>query len=133
MTLKAFGSSVHTPLAGVPIPSPMEIVDGGPAAVRFAVNWPFESAMTKVCESLPPTWTVPVKISTVGASGGVDGAVTGEGLDPLPLEQAVETNRSTTAILRFISALGDPGEKHQTRQASPLSNKAAIDDTIVRL
>ena len=44
-----------------------------------------------VCTSLPFTGTVPVNVSLVGASGGVDGAV--DDPEPDPPEQAADASR----------------------------------------
>jgi hypothetical protein len=79
----------------------MAIVVGGPAAVRSAVTCPFDRVTTNECASIPPTATVPVNVSLVGASGGVEGAVDDPELDPP--EQAVHSNNARQAQKRFIA------------------------------
>src|SRR5262245_41173256 len=82
--------SVHVGAAHVPTPSPMKIVDGGPAAVSVTVSCPPDSVTVNGCESLPPTSTVPVNISTVGLTT-TDGAVDEVPPDPLSQPAAADT------------------------------------------
>src|SRR5262245_23211282 len=92
-------STEQTPFAMVPIPSP--IATAGLAAVRLAVTSPLDNFTTNGCESDPPTGTVPVKVSLVGGSAGVDGVVGAPPDDPP--EHAAHASSATPARKRFIA------------------------------
>src|SRR5262245_56613737 len=114
-----FENSVHAPLEMTPIPSPIAIVVGGPAAVSAAVTWPFDSLTTNECASLPPIGTVPVNVSLVGASGGVEGVVEDPEFDPP--EHAVHTNSASPARKRFIPNLSESRNASLAKGASEAS------------
>ena len=63
--------SAHDPDPVVPMPIPIVIVDGGPAAVSVTSTWPVVVTVNGL-KSLPFTCTVPDSVSVVF---GVDGVV----------------------------------------------------------
>jgi hypothetical protein len=88
----------------VPTPSPIEIVAGGPAAVRSTVIWKPDDTTVNGFASFDPGWTVPEKFSV---TSGVDGVV-GSGVDVevSVLEQPAARAETTirTAKVCFTSA-----------------------------
>jgi hypothetical protein len=76
--VEAPGTSVHVAPLGMPMPTPIGIVAGGPAAVSVTLTSPARDALN-VWKSLPATATVPLNVSVTV----VDGAVV-DGLLPQP-------------------------------------------------
>jgi hypothetical protein len=62
--------TAHVDALGVPIPRPMKIVAGGPAAVSVTLTVP-AWATVKGEKLTPPTGTVPVNVSVVVVAAGV--------------------------------------------------------------
>jgi hypothetical protein len=62
--------TAHVDALGVPIPRPMKIVAGGPAAVSVTLTVPV-CATAKGEKLTPPTGTVPVNVSVVVVAAGV--------------------------------------------------------------
>jgi len=81
--------SVHAAPLGVPTPSPIVIVGGGPAAVSVTSTSP-NDATVKLCESDPCTATVPLNVSVTDA-----GAVTGMLLPHAAARRATPMARAT--------------------------------------
>ena len=111
--------SVHAAPLGVPTPSPIVIVGGGPAAVSVTSTSPNE-ATVKVCESDPCTATVPLNWS-VADEGDVTGVLLPHAAAVNAKPRASASRREATTdeldrkkdIVRFI--LGPPalaGDPH---------------------
>ena len=115
-------SSAHAVLLGVPTPRPMVIVGGGPAALSVTFTVPLCATVNDL-KSLPPTGTVPVKVSVVI---GTDGDVVLELSEPL-LSHATAINMSAnaTGIKRLMrSFLGSPRQAGRRHWHLWLSEKA---------
>src|SRR5262249_19838714 len=85
-----------------PIPRPITIVAGGPAAVSVALSCPPESATVNGWVTRPPTSTAPVNVWTVATADdpGEPGA-TGPLPPPLSHPAAVRTSIATTSRFRI--------------------------------
>src|SRR5579862_3772770 len=93
-------STTHVPEPVVPMPTPMMIVDGGPAAVSVASTCPVVVTVNG-WKLLPFTCTVPVSVSVVL---GVDGVVVDVELELLVQLDTATASTMIASVARIRSA-----------------------------
>jgi hypothetical protein len=97
-------AAVAVAALGVPTPSPMKMVAGGPAAVSVTFNVPPEPPTVNGWNADPPTSTVPENVSVVVIVGSVK-PLEFELLSPLEhADKTTATSAQTAAVNRFFIA-----------------------------
>ena len=95
-------STAHDDPLCVPTPSPIVIVDGGPAAVSVTSTRPV-AAIVKLLKALPRTGTVPENVSVVRVTVGVVVVVVATAGVELPVHDADPRATTASAAMRAVA------------------------------